>query len=886
MLTLNATTRHGRGSRTVCLGVAALMAAVQIAFPRTVYDGGKALRQNCESGGYVGTDGSVYTAADGGKWQYLRAQDSLATTTAAFGGHYATGDYDGIGGAASPYIRVNMSGASIPVSGGEPIEPDELYIHPGNPTAGNSFAVLRFIVPEDGWYSAFLSAHDVNKQPPDHNVNATSGADVCFLANGKLQAKGVVSLEDYAGGDASPHLTHRFDFQMPVRWMAAGGTLDFVIGPNGGHNSDATGMKAFVVREDAGAFYDSGIAFTNNLGTAYSNPYGTIKNGTWNYMLSSVPSGVDFATWAPTNFSLSSSLLPTQATRASAGNERGFANAATGASPYLLVNETDTQDAAFVAPLELHTHPNPTTGWTTLRFRPPVSGWYSGTVVVRDVSKGTGGANGVRVHLNIADQVVTNAYISAEQFSSTAFLAFEARLLATGEPIDIIVSPCGQISSDATTLSAIFRREAGEVYDASTAFSAQWSSGGTAHPFADVIGDGATWDVGYKANAQTVLFTTMPASLSLSGTELGWCVYAFGTSQANGDLPRIALATNGIASADSAYYLTGSALLGTIPNELWAHPGAPGAPNASPVVRANVPADGVYRVRGHARDLSIGNGGNNDGIRFSIAADGYVAASACVSRDPIRYSGSSAEASIECDRLWLKAGESWDAVVDPVANFNNDGTGLGVCYIKEGEAAPSVVNVDFSDTGAGAFSAYRGRGREGWSDWTRWNTVRPDGTAVARQEYCTEADGATRRNMTLTLARNSSAPIAKGSADVGVGSVLLDNWIVSSDAGDVHTFTIGKLKKSEPYTLWLYSSKDGAGGNATFSVGGKTKGVEETWSLGATAMATRFAVVSDADGTITGTFAAADGTGGAFNGLTLVGGLPDYCAPAFLLIVK
>ena len=50
-----------------------------------------------------------------------------------------------------------------------------------------------------------------------------------------------------------------------------------------------------------------------------------------------------------------------------------------------------------------------------------------------------------------------------------------------------------------------------------------------------------------------------------------------------------------------------------------------------------------------------------------------------------------------------------------------------------------------------------------------------------------------------------------------------------------------------------------------------TKGVEGLWSLGATPMLTRFDVVADANGEISGTFAATDGNGGAFNGFTLVG---------------
>ena len=59
-------------------------------------------------------------------------------------------------------------------------------------------------------------------------------------------------------------------------------------------------------------------------------------------------------------------------------------------------------------------------------------------------------------------------------------------------------------------------------------------------------------------------------------------------------------------------------------------------------------------------------------------------------------------------------------------------------------------------------------------------------------------------------------------------------------------------------------------------MGGATKGVEEPWSLGATKVLTRFDVMSDANGVVTGTFAAADSNGGAFNGLTLVGDIPKF----------
>ena len=51
-------------------------------------------------------------------------------------------------------------------------------------------------------------------------------------------------------------------------------------------------------------------------------------------------------------------------------------------------------------------------------------------------------------------------------------------------------------------------------------------------------------------------------------------------------------------------------------------------------------------------------------------------------------------------------------------------------------------------------------------------------------------------------------------------------------------------------------------------------------------MVTRFEVTSDANGQITGTFAAADANGGAFNGLTLVGNFPDYDPPGMSIILR
>ena len=135
--------------------------------------------------------------------------------------------------------------------------------------------------------------------------------------------------------------------------------------------------------------------------------------------------------------------------------------------------------------------------------------------------------------------------------------------------------------------------------------------------------------------------------------------------------------------------------------------------------------------------------------------------------------------------------------------------------------------------------------------------------------------------MTVTLKRDSDAPIATGTA--ATGTTLLDSFVTSSNADDTYTFTISHLKKNEPYTLYLYSANGNTSGNASFTVGGVTKGVDGLWSLGATPMLTRFDVTSDANGEITGTFAAADDHGGAFNGLTLVGDIRELLGMMVIL---
>ena len=878
-----------------CLFTLAVAAVTATTFARTVYDAGKALRQNCESGSYA----NPYTDANGGVWSYLAASSFSPFSGVALEMHAAKedGKLDGwhIADQSYPKIMVNVSGQAMESaylgSPGYPIEADELILHPGD--SGNVYAVLRFTVPQDGWYSAFASFHDISYQDSPNPYSGV-GAHVTLgseAAGDTTLTYSFVTLEDFSSGWGHANRTQRFDYQMPVRYLTQGMRIQFVVGPNGvdpwTHMNDGTGVKVLVIKEDEGRFYDSGDAFSANIAADYVNPYGTARHGTWHALLSNLSAAAvatDFLSWIPQNLENS---LDHGFTQRCAFNDSfaGFNTTDAGNEPYVTVNLADSAIKS-VSPRELYVHPpnHAANKCTDVRFRPPEAGRYSASVVVRFLENAA--TDGVEVFLVAADQVVTNAVVCGDHVKSTAHLTFDNMLLATGEPVDILVSPRAAYWSDGIAVSAIFRREDGDVFDANKSFYAYHAAGNSSLPFNDILGGGAQWTLGAMVNAarEDSALVQAPAFQTASGTAIEWWVHSYNGARLTE--PYVAMTTNAIASSDNGVFQSGNVQLAITPNEFLVHPNTPGQQNSSQIVRGVVPTDGVYRVRGRARDLNSGPSG--DGVLFSIAVGNYVSASSFVSRDATRHDNCSVEASIVGDRLWLKAGETIDAAIDPVNVYYFDGTGFSVCYEREDAGTACVVNVDFTGTGTGKFSANTTRGREGYGDWLSWNALRPGGGASAAVENCYEANGRTKRNAKVSLGRNSGAAIATGTAETG--NALLDSFVVSSGAEDAYAFRISEVKANEPYTLYLYSANGHDDGNASFTVGGVTKGADEPWSSGSplkrTRMVARFEVVSDADGEIGGTFAAADENGGAFNGLTLVGDLPDYKSVGTAIFIK
>ena len=871
----------------ICLIVVQVAAT---ASARTVYDAGKALRQNFQNNA---TPANPYTDENGGQWCYSSAAGVAPYTNLGnFKASYSTtdnGQLQGWGGTSSPHLKVNITGHSLTssdfmVGDCEPIEADEMVFHPGQ--TDNTCMVLRFAAPEAGWYSAFASFHDTSKEG---STTASSGASVYVgVGANTVLASGVVSIEGVAGS------TRRFDFQMPVRYLAKNEELRFSVNNNKGasgtpHANDATGVKIFVVKEDEGAFYDSGIAMTNNVAASpYANPYGTIADGTWYFLTATAPA----AQTAPDNISLTAtSRITAEATSTSL---KGVANAANGQSPFVLVNTSSSVQSTAVAPGELKVHPRAGDStlktWTVVRFRPPQSGYYSASIVARDVDRADltqyPSADGVDVYLYVSDTLVTNAYVSLETaIACSAHFTFDDRFLVAGEPVDIVVSPHGEVHNDATGVSAIFRREPGDVYDAGKSFYVDRASGSLTDSFTDLLG-GATWQLGAKTNAWcgAQFYEELITGQVAGGAKTKWWMQGRFTSYS--EYPFFVMATNGTAIADSTF-ASSSDLLAAAPQEFVAVVNEPGYQSSSPTLKATVPSDGVYRARSYARDL---NNGGGDGVQVSVVANGHIAAASPVMRDT---GGTIYETALGADRLWLKGGDRIEYVVDPLASRTSDPTGLSACYeICDASPSARVINIDFGvpSSVAGRFSNHTGAGREGWSDWNKWNALRISNSTPASSvsvDNCREADGETKRNVTLTLAR-TSGNVTKGytSGDMPTGSALHNNWAKSDSASDTYTFTLSKLKKDEHYTLYLYSAKGGASGNASFTVGGVAKTPDETWNLKDTKVVARFDVASDSNGEISGTFAAADSDGGAFNGLTLVGEFPEYDPPGMIIILR
>ena len=210
----------------------------------TVFDAGLALKANMQ-----GSPANPYTDANGGVWTYGR-------TTAVAGGTLSTLDKtDQDWGAtikgfsewtALPTINVNIGDVAVPCANGlsdlnHTIAPGEIVLHPETPPQPNPYAIIRFIVPQTNVYDIAATFRDVSVGGGD----GTAGIDVHVVVNGQDLSSALVSAD---GTGPLPSFTAK----VRAIHLAAGDTIDFVVGPNGFYGNDGTAVLATITTHTPG----------------------------------------------------------------------------------------------------------------------------------------------------------------------------------------------------------------------------------------------------------------------------------------------------------------------------------------------------------------------------------------------------------------------------------------------------------------------------------------------------------------------------------------------------------------------------------------------------------------------------------------------------------
>ena len=190
-----------------------------------------------------GTPINPYTDAQGGGWTYGRSAsaaggtviplDSQATVNTFCRGFKPSDN-------SHPEMYVN-TGTGNDSSFGLPIVPGEIDIHPFTGGTDMPYAVLRFTVPSAGIYNVAATFRDLSS---GGFSGGGRGVDVHVVVNGNDVDHAVVDVD-------SPLPSYTANLRLVP--LAAGDTVDFVVGPNGtfaeAYWNDSTGFFAAITEQ-------------------------------------------------------------------------------------------------------------------------------------------------------------------------------------------------------------------------------------------------------------------------------------------------------------------------------------------------------------------------------------------------------------------------------------------------------------------------------------------------------------------------------------------------------------------------------------------------------------------------------------------------------------
>lgn len=790
--------------------------------------------------------GCVYSAMAGGTWsislfEAMQAESAKAEKAnpwtdaydASWGFHYnGTASSPGtcaewnrespMAGFTSPSnyatLQANVSTSSQQgAQFGDKVLPGECYIHPYN---NSTYEYIRYIAGESGMYSMTGVVRCLN--------GSSNGVKVDVVAGGEVVASATTT-NDKA---EIPFAAHN------VR-LWKGETLDLRFDSNASISHDATGLRLVVSRTGdiqppitisvAEALVDAagGDSIVNPCAESSSS-----KPGTWTFLR---------------RVGTVDTVLGNEWKHAQTGNSKFFGFKNPDGYPKLMLNagtsSTSGEDGGTVPAGAIYYHPERHgANKLILRYTAALGGFYSFEASCRSLNSGST-FNGVKIAVCARFGTVEQELAEGVATTSDGQTLTGSRIaLSAGESLEVLVDSNGDYAYDASLLDfTVTFEEASEGFErtlVANTFLANLRSGNpTASDYVDE--KGGKWSYGYYSAMDNPGSFAAYANYVESGDFLGF----------NGGYPinsvnygYIVMNTQNVtATYNGISIAAGNVNLHPLGNQI-------------PTIRYVAPESGIYSYVANLTHLnSYGDGVDGVVVVGGTGYVGYARVSAVKSSDL------PSQMEINCEGLWLAAGETLDFALGNGGNGNYQfDASLMNGIILRTASLPAKLCANFDICGT-VRRPYSGAGRVGLPGGGEWTAVLPG----SKRSVFGYVNGESREAK-LILSR-----AAGSTALSGVPSVIADG-VESAGASDPVSFTVTGLVANAEYAFYAYS-RNVSGVNGVFTVGGVEYVADQTWFRPTGGDYCTFTATADAAGTISGTFSGTAAGAATFCALQIVG---------------